>query len=97
MRLTASDIVTLYRPTPCALRVYLRQQGVKGAEPSEFDRVFQRLGDTHEAKHLASLGPYKELSVVSTEQRIQLAAEALSKQIPVIYQSHSEEGDRTRM
>jgi len=29
MPLTASDIVTLYRPTPCPLRVYLRQQGVE--------------------------------------------------------------------
>lgn len=36
MRLTASDIVTLHRPTICPLRVYLRQQGVAEAEPSEF-------------------------------------------------------------
>src|SRR5204862_7500601 len=28
MRLSASDIVSLYRPTPCALRVYLRQKGI---------------------------------------------------------------------
>jgi hypothetical protein len=29
MRLTASDIITLYRPTPCPLRVHLRQQGIE--------------------------------------------------------------------
>ena len=86
IRLTASDIVTLYRPTPCPLRVYLRQQGVVESDPSEFDRVLQRLGDTHEAKHLASLGPYENINIVPAEERTRRTAEALRNRVPVIYQ-----------
>ena len=44
MQLTASDIVSLYRPTPCSLRLYLREQGVAESEPSAFDRIIQTLG-----------------------------------------------------
>jgi predicted RecB family nuclease len=86
MRLTASDIVTLYRPTLCPLRVYLRHQGVVGSEPGDFERVLQRLGKRHEAEHLAALGPHKDLSAVPAEQRVQRTAEAIRRRVPVIYQ-----------
>jgi predicted RecB family nuclease len=86
MRLTASDIVTLLRPTPCALRVYLRQQGVEESEPSDFERLLQRLGESHEAGHLASLGPCEDLSVVPADRRSQSTAEAMRQRAPVIYQ-----------
>jgi uncharacterized protein len=86
MRLTASDIVTLYRPTPCPLRVYLRQQGIPESEPTEFEKVLQALGERHEAAHLASLGPCENLSAVPPEQRIRRTAEALRRLVPVIYQ-----------
>jgi hypothetical protein len=55
MRLTASDIFGLYRPTECPLRVYLRQQGVKESEPSAFERILETLGERHELEHLALL------------------------------------------
>jgi predicted RecB family nuclease len=86
MRLTASDIVTLYRPTPCPLRVYLRHQGVEESEPGDFERVLQKLGERHEAEHLASLGPCEDLSAVPAEQRVQRTAEAIRSRVPVIYQ-----------
>jgi predicted RecB family nuclease len=86
MRLTASDIVTLYRPTPCSLRVYLRQQGIKESEPNEFEKVLQDLGTRHEKDHLASLGPYKDLSAVPAVQRSRRTAEALRSRVPIIYQ-----------
>lgn len=86
MRLTASDIVTLYRPTPCPLRVYLRQQGIKESESSDFERVLQRLGECHEAEHLATLSPYEDMSAVPVEQRPQRTAEAMRRRLPVIYQ-----------
>jgi len=86
MRLTASDIVTLHRPTPCPLRVYLRHQGVEESEPSEFERVLQRLGERHEAEHLASLGPCEDLSAVRAEERSRRTLEALRDRAPVIYQ-----------
>jgi hypothetical protein len=39
MRLTPSDIVNLYRPTPCPLRVYLREKGIPGPSPRIDGRV----------------------------------------------------------
>jgi predicted RecB family nuclease len=87
MLLTASDIVTLYRPTECPLRVYLRQHAVVESEPSEFERVLQRLGERHEAEHLATLGPYEDMSAVPAEQRIRRTAEAIRSRVPVVYQA----------
>ncbi len=86
MRLTASDIITLYRPTPCPLRVYLRHQGVEESEPGDFERVLQRLGERHEAEHLASLGPFEDMNVIPAERRTQRTAAALRERVPVIYQ-----------
>jgi hypothetical protein len=60
MRLTASDIITLHRPTPCDLRVYLREKGVPQAEPSAFEQILQTLGQRHEEEHLATLGKWRQ-------------------------------------
>jgi predicted RecB family nuclease len=66
--------------------VYLRHQGVEESEPSEFERVLQRLGERHEAEHLASLGPCEDLSAVPPEQRVRRTADAIRSRVPVIYQ-----------
>ena len=50
MQLTASDIVSLYRPEPCSLRVYLREQGIPEAEAGAYDQIIEKLGQRHEAK-----------------------------------------------
>jgi hypothetical protein len=55
MRLTPSDIVSLYRPTLCSNRVFLRQKGEPEAEPSAFEQVLRRLGIRHEQQHLRHL------------------------------------------
>ena len=86
MRLTASDIITLHRPTPCDLRVYLREQGVPEAEPSAFEQILQTLGQRHEEEHLATLGAYEDPSLVPPEERVQRTAEAIGNRAPVIYQ-----------
>jgi uncharacterized protein len=86
MRLTASDIISLYRPTECPLRVYLRQQGVPESEPSAFERILETLGERHEQEHLATLGPYEDLSTVPVDQRVQLTVGAIRKRVSVIYQ-----------
>lgn len=86
MRLTASDIFTFYRPTLCALRVYLREQRVPEAEPTVFDEVLQTLGQRHEQNHLATLGRYEDLSAVTPDQRVQRTMEAIRNESPVIYQ-----------
>jgi predicted RecB family nuclease len=90
MKLTASDIVSLYRPTPCALRVYLREQGIEESEPSAFDQVIQTLGQVHEQKHLATLGTYEDISIVDRDQRVSRTFEAIRSRVPVIYQAEFE-------
>jgi hypothetical protein len=86
MRLTASDIIGLYRPTPCALRVYLREKGVPEAEPGAFEQILQTLGQRHEQSHLATLGAYEDLSAVPAAERVQRTADALRRCVPVICQ-----------
>ena len=86
MRLTASDIFNVYRPTLCALRVYLREQRIPEAEASVFEEILRTLGQRHEQSHLATLGAYEDLSAVSPDQRAQRTIEAIRNHVPVIYQ-----------
>lgn len=86
MRLTASDIISLYRPTPCGLRIYLREKGVPEAEPSAFDQILQELGQRHELQHLATLAKYEDLSAVAADQRAERTLAAIRSRVPVIYQ-----------
>jgi uncharacterized protein len=90
MRLTASDIVSLYRPTLCSLRLYLREHGVPESEPSAFDQIIQTLGRVHEQKHLATLGAYEDISEVGRDQRVLRTLEAIRNRAPVIYQAEFE-------
>ena len=90
MRLTASDIVSLYRPTPCSLRLYLREQGVEESEPSAFDQIIQTLGQVHEKSHLATLGAYEDISLAERGQRVSRTLEAIRNRVPVIYQAEFE-------
>jgi len=90
MKLTASDIVSLYRPTPCSLRLYLREHDVPESEPSAFDKIIQTLGEAHEQKHLTTLGAYEDISKVERDQRVLRTLEAIQKRVPVIYQAELE-------
>ncbi len=87
VQLTASDIVSLYRPTPCSLRLYLRAHGVPEAEPSAFDEIIQSLGQVHEQKHLATLGAYEDIGLVGRDQRVSRTLEAIQSCVPLIYQA----------
>jgi predicted RecB family nuclease len=86
MRLTASDIFSIYRPTLCSVRVYLREQQIPEAEPGVFEKILQTLGQRHEQSHLATLGAYEDLRAVSQDQRVQRTLEAVRNRVPVIYQ-----------
>jgi hypothetical protein len=70
LRITASDLMTYWRPTPCELRVFLHEKGEPEAEPSAFDEVMRRLGIRHEREHLATLGPHLDLSTVPIDERV---------------------------
>ncbi len=86
MRLTASDIVSLYRPAPCQLRVYLREHYAAESEPGAYDEIIERLGRLHEQNHLASLGAYEDISAGEPEQQSARTLEAIRTRVPVIYQ-----------
>jgi uncharacterized protein len=87
MQLTASDIISLYRPTPCPLRVYLKEHGIPTAEPSGFEQILRTLGQRHEQQHLATLGAYEDVSIVPRDQRAQRTVDAIRNRVPVIYQA----------
>ncbi len=86
MRLTASDFMIYWRPSPCKLRVFLHEKGEPGAEPGAFDEVMRRLGIRHEQEHLATLGPYLDLGTVLLDERVGRTQEAIANKVPVIYQ-----------
>jgi predicted RecB family nuclease len=86
MRLSASDIFSLYRPTECDLRIYLREQHVPEAEPDIFEEILQTLGERHERQHLATLGRYEDMSAVPPDERVQRTLDAVRNRVPVMYQ-----------
>jgi predicted RecB family nuclease len=75
-----------WRPSPCELRVFLHEKGEPEAEPGAFDEVMRRLGIRHEQEHLATLGPYLDLSNVLIGERVGRTQEAIANKVPVIYQ-----------
>src|SRR5208282_2872208 len=56
------------------------------AEAGVFEEILRTLGQRHEQSHLATLGPFEDLSAVSPDQRAQRTIEAIRNRIPVIYQ-----------
>lgn len=86
IRLTASDFYTLFRPTRCENRVYLRQLGVEEAPSSPYDEVLLRLGEKHETAHLSSFPEFVDLRGGSLIEREQKTKEEINKGCPVIYQ-----------
>jgi predicted RecB family nuclease len=86
VRLTASDFIAYWRPSPCELRVFLHDKGEPEAEPGAFDEVMRRLGIRHEQEHLTTLGPYLDLSEVLIDKRVGRTLDAISAKVPVIYQ-----------
>jgi len=86
MRLSASDIISLYRPTLCSLRIYLREQRVPEVEPDVFEEILRKLGERHEQEHLATLGRYEDMSAVPSDARVQKTMDAVRNRVAVVYQ-----------
>ena len=78
--------MTYWRPSPCELRVFLQEKSEPEAEPGAFDEVMRRLGIRHEQEHLATLGPYLDLSSVLIDERVGRTLEAIANKVPVVYQ-----------
>lgn len=86
MQLAPSDIYRYYRPTECALRVYLSHRGEPEAPPGPYHQVLFRLADRHEKTHLATFPTVSDLSLVEWEARAERTKEAVLSLAPVIYQ-----------
>jgi hypothetical protein len=86
VRLVPSDYYSFYRPSPCGLRVYLRQRDEPEAEPSPFGQVLFRLGQRHELAHLAGLPGVLDLRGGTYESRAHRTCEAVLSGTPAIYQ-----------
>lgn len=87
MKITAQDFHALYRPSECGLRVFLRAKGEPEAEPSEFDQVLFRLGQRHEANHLATFPQATDLRAVVYDRRAQETTVLVAKGVAVLYQA----------
>lgn len=86
IRLIASDIIALRRPTPCELRIYLRHQGAPEAESGPFEQLLRRMGTRHEQQHLQTLGLYADLSKIPPLERIETTKQLIAAKAGVIYQ-----------
>lgn len=87
MRLSATDVNILYRPSACDLRAFLT---MKGAEPtgeaSPYAEVLRRLGERHELTHLNSFPEFLNLRAYPTAQRVARSRAALQDGTAVLYQ-----------
>lgn len=86
MQLTASDLITCYRPSECGLRVYLRQSGEPEDKSDPYAEVLLKLGERHEKEHLASLSGVTDLSHGSKEERLWKTQQAINAGANVLYQ-----------
>jgi len=77
-----SDFHTLYRPSKCALRLYLQQKGIEPVLPGAFEQVLFRLGQRHEKKHLSTFPEFTDLTGKSSERTV----DEIQRGSPVIYQ-----------
>jgi len=87
VRLTASDFYTFFSPSKCELRVYLKHIGKTEAPPGPYEEVLFRLGERHEAAHLATFPEYIDLSKGHLEEREKKTREAVELGAPLIYQA----------
>ncbi len=86
MRLSATDIYTLYSPSFCELRVYLNAHGKPGKGPGEFEKLLFELGRRHEKQYLETFPKHVNLAGVDMDRRAVRTLEAVRKGEPVLYQ-----------
>ncbi|MGH2950934.1 MAG: PD-(D/E)XK nuclease family protein, partial [Solirubrobacterales bacterium] len=87
MRLVATDFFSLYRPSECGLRVWLRAQREDEAPPGPYAEVLMRLGLEHERRHLARFPDHVDLGKLPIEERAERTRELVEEGERVIYQA----------
>ncbi len=86
MDLSAATIYSLHCPSHCELRPWLLAHGEPQAEPGAYQQVLVRLGQRHEASHLAELGDVTDLSAGTFEERIDRTRELIELGERILYQ-----------
>jgi predicted RecB family nuclease len=84
--LSASDIYSLYNPSPCERRVFLCFHDEPEAEAGDFEKLIYELGRRHEKNHLESFPQYADLTLGDINDRIARTRKAISDKADVIYQ-----------
>ena len=85
-RLIATDFFSLYRPSECDLRVWLRAQDVEEAAPGPYSQVLMKLGTEHERRHLARFPNHVDLGRLPIDERAERTRELVAENERVIYQ-----------
>jgi hypothetical protein len=86
MTYTPSHIYSLYTPSVCPRRVYLRANNVPEAEPGPFEKLIEELGVRHEQNHLSTFEEYTDLSKGSIERRFANTMDAANDKADIIHQ-----------
>lgn len=84
-RLTPSEFYAYFQPAPCDLRVFLRARGEEESPPGAYAEILKRLGERHEARHLADFPGVCNLAAVPPSQRAAATRQAVADQAPAIY------------
>ncbi len=80
--MTLTITPSVYSPSRCELRLYLKQKGVEPAQASEFLQVIFRLGQRHEKNHLSTFTEVSDLSGKPVAKTL----EDIQKGSPAVYQ-----------
>ncbi|MEW6554243.1 MAG: TM0106 family RecB-like putative nuclease [Actinomycetota bacterium] len=89
MILNASEFYSYYRPSPCELRVFLRQNAPEEEMPlGPFEELLKRLGIDHEKEHLQALLTSYEMTDLSEGdmgERVEKTKAAITQGSQFIY------------
>lgn len=85
MRLNASSFYSLYRPSPCALRIFLRAKGLQEGEPSPYEEVIIDLGRRYETAHVKNLKNVVDLTKGEEDERVKETIKAVQQGAEVLY------------
>lgn len=86
MIIRASDTYSLYQPSNCSRRVYLRYRQIQEPKPGPYEEVLRKLGDRHEMAHLTTFSDVVDLSQIPYEDRANQTRVHIQSRTPVIYQ-----------
>jgi predicted RecB family nuclease len=86
MIIRASDAYSLYQPSACSRRVYLRHHQIQESQAGPYEEVIRNLGERHEKGHLSTFSDVVDLSRIPFIERANQTQVHIQGGAPVIYQ-----------